>query len=150
MAKKQWNARLSEETILAIKIRAKELGCSEAEAVERAFAVAAKGRTPDFDYSGPIVVPHPPANKREIFEMLKAGLSGNRGSMSSFSAHSEVPELQNVPTAPFDFNDEEGNPHRVRAYGKFLKVCFLRDGVEEPLRNLREGELETLWQKRIQ
>lgn len=55
----------------------------------------------------------------------------------------------NTPHAPFDFNDEEGNPHRVRAYGKQLKVCFLRDGAEEPIRNLGEGELEGLWERRI-
>jgi len=58
-------------------------------------------------------------------------------------------DLSNVPQAPFDFNDENGEPNRVRAYGKFLKVCYLRDGVEEPIRNVAEGELERLWARRI-
>ena len=63
--------------------------------------------------------------------------------------HDPAVDLTGTPHAPFDFNDEEGTPHRVRAYGKTLKVCFLRDGVEEPIRSLGEGELERLWEKRI-
>lgn len=114
-----------------------------------ALGVSSNGRTTGFEPVGVGSIPAAPANKREVFEMLKANLSGNRASMSSFSAHAIEPELSDTPHAPFDFKDEEGNPHRVRAYGKTLKVCFLRDGVEEPIRNLREGELEQLWGRRI-
>jgi hypothetical protein len=80
-------------------------------------------------------------------EDLKAMLGGSRVGKSE-SPREEVQPFG--PHAPFDFNDEEGSRHRVRAYGKTLKVCFLRDGVEEPLRALAPGELERLWGRRIQ
>lgn len=76
---------------------------------------------------------------------LRAMLEDKRG---MFPAALGGVAMDAGPHAPFDFMDEEGNPHRVRAYGKQLKVCFLREGVEEPIRDVRDGELETLWQRR--
>lgn len=83
-------------------------------------------------------------------EDLKAIMNLDRsGTLKPDWREIAVADLNDTPCAPFDFKDEEGNLHRVRAYGKTLKVCFLRDGVEEPIRNLREGELEQLWERRI-
>jgi len=97
--------------------------------------------------SGGFIAPKGSFSKDDLKSMLRDAM--NSGSSRLDEGFCAAPDLQNVPRAPFDFNDEEGNPHRVRAYGKQLKVCFLRDGVEEPIRNLAEGELERLWERRI-
>ncbi len=153
--KKAYSFRLSDDTILAIRVAQKELGLkSEAAAIEARFGVSSNGRTTGFEPVRVGSIPAAPAmpvgyiapKGSHSIESLKALLAGSRVGKSE-APRDEVQPFG--PHAPFDFNDEEGNPHRVRAYGKTLKVCFLRDGVEEPIRNLREGELEILWEKRV-
>lgn len=135
-----------------------------------ALGVSSNGRTADFDSVGIGSIPVATAKSVGFIapkgsyskDDLKALIAGGakRSPNTDKCPHGveikyNCPECQdyeiwgNTPHAPFDFNDEEGNPHRVRAYGKQLKICFLRDGVEEPMRNLVEGELEALWEKRI-
>jgi len=60
----------------------------------------------------------------------------------------EPQPLSETPCAPFDVN-LEGEGHRVVQVGKRLCLFFL--GAGEPVFNryLVDGELETLWEKRI-
>jgi hypothetical protein len=61
----------------------------------------------------------------------------------------ETKPLNEFPSAPFDLNID-GEPHRVRQIGKKLMLVYLGADGEVPVRPLAEGELEKLWEKRIQ
>ena|SRR5690242_12013327 len=157
MAKKQCNFRLSAEAVLAIKIQAKERHCSEADVIE-SWATGSSGVTGNTVACDAAVAGSSPAlptiqkdEKRAMFDELKARLNGKpkMEELEPIRLTERTEDLQNVPQAPFDVMIE-GEPHRVRQVGKMLRLFYIGGDGETPIRPLAEGELEKLWEKRIQ
>lgn len=61
--------------------------------------------------------------------------------------HNGSTSFLDTPCAPFDLSIE-GEPHRVRQLGKGLWLVFLGPDGEKPIRQLKDGELEQLWERR--
>lgn len=162
--KKAYSFRLSDEAILAIRVRQKELGLkSEAAAVEAiVLGVSSNGRTTDFDSAGVGSIPAAPATLKpsdglvmpkgsmkldDLKQLLK---SGGRIGGSSHLAPGLLDSAgnPNLPCAPFDIN-LEGEPHRVVRMGSKLALQYIGGGEPVFTRHLQPGELEKFWEARI-
>ncbi len=161
--KKAYSFRLSEQAILAIRVKAAERQCSEAAVIEAVFAGSSNGRTEGFGPSDVGSIPTPAAilkdelviakdEKRAMFEALKAKLAGG-GKLSDLTEPVRLLDDQgapNMPRAPFDFNEAtSGEPHRVTQMGKKLGLFYMGGGEPAFNRFLAEGELEKFWEARI-
>jgi hypothetical protein len=162
--KKQFNARLSPDTLLAIKVKAKEWDCSEAEVIER--WAAAKEPTQWAGASDRIayvprethpaglpdnedveVAPRPATPQGRLAVAMAALVSVSKGSHLA-PGLLDAAGNPNTPTPCFDVH-LDGEPHRVRLIKNTRYLFHLGEGGENRLRPLAPGELETFWAQRI-
>lgn len=137
--KKQFNARLTENTLLAIKVAAKEWNCTEAEVIER-WA----NQKPQITVVAPAISAN---DKKAMFDALKATLSGNPHTQP-LSFETDEPEEPEGPSLPFDLS-VDGEPHRIEQNGKRVSLFCMSSGEPVFIRNLNDGEWRKLWEKRI-
>lgn len=140
------------EAIVAIKVAARELGCSEAEAVERRFLAqgssTAERQIHNLEVAGSI--PAPATNGAADSLAVAPKGSFTKDDLRALIAGGGVqtaPTLLDTPRAPFDVV-VDGEPHRVSTSGKKLFLFYLGPVGPQPVRQLADGELETLWEKR--
>lgn len=144
--KRQFNARLSDFCIAVIAQEAKRLG-SQAAVIEdwatRFSGQPDKTPTPasDLVHRGPVPETHLAVAPKGSFtkEDLKALIAGGPKVVTD--------NLHATPHAPFDV-DIEGEPHRVTQSGKRLWLFYLGPVGPVAVRELRQGEMEQLWDKR--
>jgi len=146
--KKQFNVRLSSEALLAIKVAAKEGGCSEAEVIER-WALRPDSATMGRLQTGP---EPQPANKRAVFDKLKAMAGdGTLGMVSGVSGVSlaEKDMSEPKPAGPvFPFRVQVGDDIWT-VVNRGPKYAY---EIEEVGTGgfLPEKKVLELWDKRIQ
>lgn len=146
--KRQFNARLSDFCIAVIAQEAKRLG-SQAAVIEdwatRFSGQPVSGSKDDPIYGGDFKhvakVPDLGVAPKGSFskEDLKALIAAKSPALE--------PILRETPHAPFDV-DIEGEPHRVTQSGKRLWLFYLGPVGPVAVRELRQGEMEQLWDKR--